>query len=730
MNRTATIAFAALLSAVLAGCSFGSASQGASGSAKSSGTGIAGYQTFEPETEAALKSADPSVVNKDYVIAKASLDFEAGKFTALGATVEGSFNFNGATYYRLKKAGGTVKLIGDLRKLSGVYYAEHELFSSIPEGEKGSAASSSKAAGSRDIASIASVLNDPLIWGRFGHFETTKAIDAYKNYGVGSNTVYVVDIDTGINMAHEDFHDASGKSIVEYAKSAFAEDGTFVGYGSAFVDVPAESDWDDEAHGSHTAGTIAAVGNNGKGVAGVCWKNVKLISYKCFSNSSSSSGSNWAVYGGVSDLIAWKQKNNIAQTIPVNMSLGGSYAGQFELEMINAALDNDIMVIASMGNDGQNKAQYPAAYAGVTAVGATTASATKVSFSNSGNYISVMAPGYNIYSTASLDSDGDGKTSNEYEDMSGTSMAAPFVTGAVAYLLSFNPKLKPDQIKTILEETAVDMGAAGYDEDTGYGLVNVNAAEALASSASCPASGSVYSTKTAKISVANTNSHYDSGLTSYPDAVVGLSVYLYDSTGAYVAVGLTNGTDGSVEFKLLKPGDYTAQTSYGGTTKSVTFSLTNSSDVERTLSFDVATLFIQTMVNSGVANGSSSSADSIITVFDANGSIVTGPYDKGSLDSLSVTGLSSGATYYIEVSPYYVTDSAAYCVGEYGLNIGLTAVGTISTTNGRYVDSATPTDADDTFEENDTLETAKLITVDRPYGLYLGDDDYFKFIMP
>lgn len=725
MNRTATIVLAGLLTATLAACSFGSASQSASGSAKSSGTSIAGYKTFEPETEAALESADPSVVNKDYVIAKASLDFDKARFTALGATAEGSFNFNGATYYRLKKTGNTVKLIGDLQKLPGVYYAEHELFSSIPKGETAASASAdnSKAMAARGISNIASVLNDPLTWGRFGHFETTKAIDAYKNYGVGSNTVYVVDIDTGINLSHEDFHDASGASIVEYAKSAFAEDGTFVGYGSAFVDVPAGSDWDDEAHGSHTAGTIAAVGNNGKGVAGVCWKNVKLISYKCFSNSSLSSGSDWAVYGGFPDLIAWKQKNNITQTIPVNMSLGSSFAGQFELEMINAALDNDIMVIASMGNDGQNKAQYPAAYAGVTAVGAATASATKVSFSTSGNYISVMAPGYNIYST-------DNKGIQGYEDMSGTSMAAPFVTGTVAYLLSFNPTLKPDQIKTILEETAMDMGTPGYDEDTGYGLVDVNAAEALARSNSVPSSGSVYSTKTVKISVANSNSHYDSGLTSYPDAVVGLSVYLYDSTGAYVAVGLTNGTDGSVEFKLLRPGEYTAQAAYGGMTKSVAFNLTNSADVDRILSFDVPTLFIQTMKNSGVTGGDASGADSIITVYDANGNTVAGPYDKGSLDNLSVTGLTSGSTYYVQISPYYSTDSAAYCVGEYGLNIGLTAVSAISTTNGRYVNAANPIDADDIFEENDTIEEAKPITVDTPYGLYLGDDDYFSFVMP
>jgi len=125
----------------------------------------------------------------------------------------------------------------------------------------------------------------------------THALDAYTDLGFGTNTVYVVDIDTGINMAHEEFKTEGGESIVEYAKSAFDSDGDYVGDGNGFINIPAGENWDDNGHGTHTAGIIAARGNNDKGVAGVAWKNVKLISYKCFSENSPYSGADWPIYG-------------------------------------------------------------------------------------------------------------------------------------------------------------------------------------------------------------------------------------------------------------------------------------------------------------------------------------------------------------------------------------------------------------------------------------------------
>jgi len=716
MNKK--IAIIMMIAALLAAAAFTGCSLFAtSGASAASSRSMAPYAMFEPVDEAELAAAAAAgEVNAGYVIVKVAAGFDANRFARYGATVSGKFSLNGSDYYRLYKKGGAIKLVSRLRRTAGVAYAQHELISQLPESEASSDAAVDKAA-SRDAAAIAAFFNDPETWGRFGHFETTKAIEAYQAYGVGTTTVYVADIDTGINRTHEDFIDGNGDQIVEYAKSAFSSaDGgntfAFVGSGNPFVDVPEDEDWDEEGHGTHTAGTIAALGNNGKGVAGVAWKNVKLISYKCFSDAASSgSGSDWAVYGGLADLIAWKKTNSITQTIPVNMSLGSSFAGYFELDMINQALDENIMVVASMGNSGYNAPQYPAAYSGVLAVGATKADGSKVSFSTSGNFISVSAPGYNIYST------GNG-ASDAYLDMSGTSMAAPFVTGTVAYLLTFNPTLKPDQIRAIIETTAADIGVAGWDEDTGYGLVNVKAAAQILNGGTIPDHGATYSTKTASVYVKNINANYDSGIAGYASAVVGQTVYLYDANGEYVCLGITNADTGAAEFKLLKPGTYTAKTNYLGTKAEQTFTVDNASDTSANLEFNISILFIQTVQNIAKDPSGTSEADTVISLYDDADNLLVDGYDSVTLDSIAVTGLESGKTYKLGITQYN-----GY-TGEYGLNVGFTGVSSVDTLNGRGAG------ADDDFEENDDLASAKLIVVGTDYAIYQGDPDYFYFVMP
>ncbi|HGE71238.1 TPA: hypothetical protein ENX78_10410 [Candidatus Poribacteria bacterium] len=721
MKRIIFVFMAVLALVAIAGCNLFLRASGIStaGNISASSSKMASYIMFEPASEADLEVAAASgEVNAGYVIVKVAPEFDSKVFKEFGATVAGHFDFNGYSYFRLYKKGGAVKLVAQLSKTKGVIYAQHELISRIPYNEASSDAAEKAFSESKGPAQIHSVLNDPMTWGRFGHFETTKAIDAYSAYGVGNNLVYVVDIDTGINRIHEDFIDENGKQIVEYAKSAFdstdhGKTFTFVGDGNPFIDVPLNENWDEEGHGTHTAGTIAAIGNNGKGVAGVAWKNVKLISYKCFSDSAvSGSGSDWAVYGGFADLINWKNSNSISQTIPVNMSLGSSWAGYFELDMINQALKNNIMVIASMGNSGYNAPQYPAAYSGVMAVGATRADGSKVHFSTSGNFISVSAPGYNIYSTFNKDN-------SSYADMSGTSMSAPFITGTIAYLLTFNKDLKPDQLRAIIESTSTDIGDAGWDEDTGYGLVNVKAAVDRIKNNDIPISGSVYTTQTTKIYVRNTNSYYNSGISGYPSAVVGQPIYIYDSDGMYKCLGLTNAIDGSAEFKLLKPGTYTAKTNYMGTMKQQSFIVNNNADNELYFDYNIATLLIQTVPNLEKDPYYNSWADTVITLYDDTGNIIAGPYDSGWLDTLAIAGLESGKTYYVGITQYN-----SYSTGEYGLNIGFEAKDDVSTTNGRG------TGVDDLFEENDTLNEAQSVAVSTDYGLYQGDADYFKFVMP
>ncbi|HPE37703.1 MAG TPA: dentilisin complex serine proteinase subunit PrtP, partial [Spirochaetales bacterium] len=371
-------------------------------------------------------------------------------------------------------------------------------------------------------------------------------------------------------------------SIVEYAKSAWSFDGTaftYNGDGQPFTVIPTGENWDDEAHGTHVSGTIAARGNNGVGVAGVAWKNVKLISYKVFCDNEVGT-SDWAIYGSLGDLAAWAedQRTNHGMTqatIPVNMSLGGSYAGSFELEMVNYALEQGVLPVVATGNDGMRTGQYPAAYQGILAVGATNGKDEKVHFSNSGHWISVSAPGFDIISTGNgsslWNSSGDGYGTGgkdyrqtEYQWMSGTSMATPFVTGTIGYILSFNPTLTPYQVKRVLELTADDKGVAGFDEDYGYGRVNVlRAATMVRTGTGLPADNSHYLNTKIVASVENISSNYDSGLgAGLEKAVAGATVNVVDSLGRFVAMGMTNGTDGSVEFRGLTAGTYTLKVNY------------------------------------------------------------------------------------------------------------------------------------------------------------------------
>ena len=669
------------------------------------------YSMFQPKT---LKEFDNAVqlghVSSDTLIAKTSIDFDKDQFSKCELEVIGSFEVEGNRYFRLHASQNIFKKAKRIEKLKGVLYVEHELRSYIPKNEQGPFIDS--IASSKGAGEISAVLNDPETWGRYGHFEITHAIDAYRDLGFGDNTVYVVDIDTGIDQTHEDFYlHLEDKSIIEYAKSAFYENGDYVGNMENFIEVPANENWDDMGHGTHTAGIIAALGNNGIGVAGVAWKNVKLISYKCFSEVSPYSGYDWPVYGGFADLVDWKKANAPEQTIPVNMSLGGYYASAFELEMISYALRNGIVIIASMGNDGTERAQYPAAYAGVIAVGATRANEEKVGFSTSGKHISVSAPGYNIYSTFN-----DGG----YADMSGTSMSAPFVTGLVAYMLTFNPDLTADQIKAILEQTAMDIGPTGWDTGTGYGLVDVRKAVTKVKNNEIPLVGSIYASGEAVISVQNLDSEYDSGNTHYPDAVGGVPVYLYGADGSFVAVGVSNYTDGSVSFRLLKPGDYTAKTNWGGVPKSQAFNMPATGNKTQSINYDMKIYYAQTLWNELMDPDYFSWADSVLTLYTEEGSLIVGPYDYSYLDTLMIP-VKSGQSYVLGIEPY---SNDEYSWGEYGLIISQDLYDSVNTNNGRGSGD------DDTFEPNNDFASAKDIDVDIEYGLYLGDGDYFRFIIP
>ncbi|GIE33014.1 hypothetical protein Ait01nite_060590 [Actinoplanes italicus] len=224
-------------------------------------------------------------------------------------------------------------------------------------------------------------------------------------------------------------------------------------------------DFDDNGHGTHVAGTVAALTGNGVGVAGFA-PDAKVLPIKVLDADGS---------GYVSDTaegIVWATDNG-AQII--NMSLGSDTPTQAEKSAVAYALKNGVTVVAAAGNEREegSPTSYPAAYDGVIAVAATDDQDEIAEYSNRGEYVDVAAPGSGILSTypLALSEDGSG-----FAELNGTSMAAPHVAAVAALIKGVQPDITPDGIQKALESSAVDLGDDGFDEDFGYGRIDAAAA--------------------------------------------------------------------------------------------------------------------------------------------------------------------------------------------------------------------------------------------------------------
>ena len=209
--------------------------------------------------------------------------------------------------------------------------------------------------------------------------------------------------------------------------------------------------FDDNGHGTHVSGTIGAMGGNGTGVVGVDW-NVQIVAMK-FLNASGSG----AVDGAVQAINYFTHESQLAPTsenfVATNNSWGGGGFSQALSSAVTLAAQNDILFIAAAGNSSVNTdttANYPsnlstmagAGYDAVVSVASLTSSGALSSFSDYGAAtVDLAAPGSSIYSTL---------PGGGYGTYSGTSMATPHVTGAVALYASANPTASAAQIKTAL----------------------------------------------------------------------------------------------------------------------------------------------------------------------------------------------------------------------------------------------------------------------------------------
>jgi thermitase len=306
------------------------------------------------------------------------------------------------------------------------------------------AADVSDAAGSGDSSSLPPLIpNDHL----FARYQWNLPItDTTQGWQVnrGDKSVTVAVVDTGVDMNHTDLQGnlASGYNVVK----------------------PGNAPMDDVGHGTHVAGIISALVNNGLGVAGMTWYN-PVMPVKALD--ASGSGSTYAVAQGV----IWATDHGAKV---INMSLGNYADAQFLHDAVRYAFDHDVVIVAASGNDNTDRPGFPAAYPEVFGVAATDARNNKASFSNYGDYIDVAAPGVSIASTY---------PHNQYAALSGTSMACPHVTALAALIRSANPLLKNTEVMDIMRKSAKDIGPAGKDPYFGYGLIDVVKAVQMANEA-------------------------------------------------------------------------------------------------------------------------------------------------------------------------------------------------------------------------------------------------------
>ena len=273
--------------------------------------------------------------------------------------------------------------------------------------------------------------NDPRFGGQWGLQRTAFPGAWIDATGTGARVAVV---DSGIDMHHPDL----GIKV--------AEQKNYVADGAGIRDL-----FD---HGTHVAGIVAALTNNGKGVAGGCPACKLLIARVLDAKGDTTvarlvKGIDWSV-------------DNDADVI--NLSLAGPDNAAVE-DAVNNARASGAVIVAAAGNEGTTTKLYPAAYEKVIAVSATNENDGLASTSSRGDWVDLAAPGTDILST---------QTGGGYNEVSGTSESAPFVS-ALAGLLASEGKTA-SEIRPRMQTTATDLGPAGDDPSFGHGRINANRA--------------------------------------------------------------------------------------------------------------------------------------------------------------------------------------------------------------------------------------------------------------
>lgn len=423
--------------------------------------------------------------------------------------------------------------------------------------------------------SLAELTNDPYLSAsgsgatNYEGLNDTEVTEAW-NLVQTDKTVSVAVLDTGIRSSHEDLKD---NVVATYdATVANSANGLSSGDVTDATDV--------EGHGTHVAGIVAAEANNAKGVAGTSY-NAGIVAVKVFPTSTFTTPAGTKKLEGncyTDDLVCaynYVIQNASAYNIRVvNMSLGGALSSLDAAlsESIEKAYEQGIVTVCAAGN--QNSAlgltvPYLSAPADLSAhlvavmnVAYTNGAWTLSSSSNynttsqtsSTSNKNICAPGTSILSTLRT---GD----SSYGQLSGTSMASPWVAGVLAMEFAANSSLSAEQAIDYLYESAEDLGTAGWDRQTGYGLVNAYKAVSLAKDATTVTLKDISSASVSAI----------------PSQVYSGSAITPAVTVTYDGTTLTEGTDYTVAYSNnVNPGTATVTiTGIGGYTgsTSVTFTI-------------------------------------------------------------------------------------------------------------------------------------------------------------
>ena len=315
--------------------------------------------------------------------------------------------------------------------------------------------------------------NDPRfqeLWGL--HNDADTDIDAPEAWDtqVGAPGIVVGVVDTGVDHGHEDLQANMWRNPGESGSGR--ETNRRDDDGNGFVDDVFGWDFanddndpmDDNGHGSHVSGTIAATGDNGLGVTGVNWR-ASVMALKFLSANGSGTPSD------AIEAILYAAQNGARI---LNNSWGGGGRSQALLEAIEVARDRNVLFVAAAGNEGRDNDRtpsYPASYEvdNILSVAAYDRADGLASFSNFGkSSVDLGAPGVEVTSTT---------PGNNYQSFSGTSMATPHVSGVAALLLAQRPESTYRQLRVRLAGSVEPTAAL---ENTTWSGGRLNAAAALA----------------------------------------------------------------------------------------------------------------------------------------------------------------------------------------------------------------------------------------------------------